>query len=83
MAILVDIFVAIPILEYFGVHPFFMFPLHRCILVTTIHQIIIIRVTEFGSQVIGVTGRPLMVGEKFGSQATGNGDRIPEDFWTS
>jgi len=56
-----------------------MFPLHRSILVTTIHQIIIIRVIEFGPQVIGVTGRPLTVGEEFGFQATGSGDKIAED----
>jgi hypothetical protein len=75
----VDIFVAIPILEYFLVHPYFMLLLHRSISVTTIHQIIIIRVIEFGSQVIGVTGRSLMVREEFGFQATGNGDKIAED----
>jgi hypothetical protein len=72
----VDILGAIPTLEYFLVLLFFMFRLHRSIPVTTIHQVIITRVIEFGSQVIGVTGRPLTVGEEFGFQATGNGDRI-------
>jgi hypothetical protein len=55
-----------------------MFPLRLFITVTTIHQIIMIRVIEFGLQVIGITERPLTVGKEFGFGATGNGDITAE-----
>ena len=66
---------AVPTLGYLLVLQFSLFPLHRSILVT-IRQSIMIRVIEFGSRVIGITGILLTVGKESGFRATGNGGRI-------
>ena len=73
----VDTIEGILTLEYLLGHPLFTSLLHLSITVTTIHQIIMIRVIEFGSQVTGITGRPLTVGKESGFRVTGNLDMIP------
>jgi hypothetical protein len=75
----VDILGAIPTMEFFGVHLFFMFPLHRSIPITPIHRVIITQVIEFGFRDIGDIEKLPTVGKRFGFLVTGNGDTIDKE----